>query len=104
MSKSNINAIIDILQAHNPNVTIIIEKMAPGDAATMTQFGTTHSASIAEMDNVAQQQTTSSSDVIVVDMVTGFDAIQFLADEVHYNQAGAIFIASRYYQVLQGVL
>ncbi len=34
-----------------------------------------------------------------VDMATGFsDAL--LADEVHYNQAGAGFVADRYYPVL----
>jgi hypothetical protein len=41
--------------------------------------------------------------VIVVDMATGFTDI-FLADEIHYNEAGAEFIANRYYEALVGVL
>ncbi|MEO0725477.1 MAG: hypothetical protein AAFZ63_13110 [Bacteroidota bacterium] len=28
----------------------------------------------------------------------------FLADEVHYNEAGAAFIAERYYEVLEDIL
>ncbi len=102
---ADVNAIIDILQSYNPNVTIIIEKMAPGDAATMTQqFTATYNAVLQEVDNLAQQQTTTSSSVIVVDMSTGFNASQHLADDVHYNAAGALFIANQYYEVLQGIL
>ena len=33
----NINGIIDVLQADNPNVTIVIEQMAPGHSSIMTQ-------------------------------------------------------------------
>lgn len=101
----DVNAIVDILQSYNPNITILIEKMAPGDAATMTpQFTATYNAVLQAVDNLAQQQTTATSSVLVVDMSTGFNASQHLADDVHYNQAGAEFIANQYYQVLQGVL
>ena len=101
----DVNAIIDILQSYNPNVTILIEQMAPSDAATMTQqFTAIYNTVLQEIGNIAQQQTTTTSSVMVVNMSTGFDANQFLADDVHYNQAGASFIANQYYQVLQGVL
>lgn len=47
--------------------------------------------------------TDDSSQVIAVDMFTGFTD-SLLADEVHYNEAGADFIASRYYTLLENIL
>lgn len=44
-----------------------------------------------------------SSQVMAIDMFTGFTD-DFLADDVHYNEAGAEFIATRYYQVLESIL
>ena len=41
--------------------------------------------------------------VIVVDMYTGFTD-SMLADDVHYNEIGAEFIASRYYSTLINLL
>lgn len=49
--------------------------------------------------NIASAQTTENSQVVAVDMFTGFTD-DFLADDVHYNQAGAEFIANRYYDKL----
>lgn len=101
---SNINEIIDILQARNPNVTVIIEELAPGKSSFMTPKMTADFLAIQqEVKSIAESQTTSTSKVISVDMFTGFtDAL--LADEVHYNEAGADFIATRYYQVLVDIL
>lgn len=101
---SNINAIIDAIQAVNPEVTIIIEQLAPGQSEIMTGELKEYFDQIqSDLPSLAQAQTTSSSQVIVVDMFTGFsDAL--LADDVHYNEAGAKFIAERYYAVLEGVL
>lgn len=101
---ANINAIIDILQERNPNVTILIEELAPGKSSFMTaEFIADFEAIRQEVKAITDQQTTSTSRVISVDMFTGFtDAM--LADEVHYNEAGADFIATRYYDVLVDVL
>lgn len=101
---SNINAIIDALQASNPNVTIIMEQMAPGLSSIMTQELTTYFTNLQQdTATIATQQSTATSRVMVVDMFTGFsDAL--LADDVHYNEAGAEFIATRYYNVLVNIL
>lgn len=102
---SNINEIIDILQENNPFVVIIIEELAPGKSSFMTpKFTADFEAIREEVRSIAKNQTTDSSTVMTVDMFTGFtDAM--LADEVHYNEAGAKFIAERYYQVLlEGLL
>jgi len=101
---ANINAIIDIFQSANPNVTIIIEQLAPGASDFMTPELTTAFDEINEaVLTIAQQQSTTTSTVIPVDMFTGFNDA-FLADDVHYNETGAKFIADRYYSVLEGVL
>lgn len=101
---SNINEIIDILQARNPDVTIIIEELAPVKSSFMTPaFTEIFDAMQQEVITIADQQTTATSKVITVDMHTGFGD-PYLADEVHYNEAGAKFVADRYYNVLQDVL
>lgn len=97
---SNINAIIDRLQANNPNVTIIIEQPAPGHSDIMTtQITNDFNQMQQDVLTIASQQTTASSKVIPIDMFTGFND-SHLADDVHYNESGANFIATRYYNLL----
>ncbi|MEM8927589.1 MAG: GDSL-type esterase/lipase family protein [Bacteroidota bacterium] len=100
----NINGIIDAIQAVNPNVTIIIEQLAPARSDQMTPQLTTYFNNLQrDVVTIAAAQSTANSNVRVVDMATGFtDAM--LADDVHYNEAGAQFIANRYFQVLQDIL
>ena len=101
---SNINNIIDILQADNPSVIIVLEQMAPGRSDIMTTELTDFFTQMQqEVINIAVNKTTTSSTVIAVDMFTGFND-DLLADEVHYNEAGAVFIANRYYNILINVL
>ncbi|MCH9661935.1 MAG: hypothetical protein K0U54_13605 [Bacteroidetes bacterium] len=101
---SNVNSIIDILQAKNPNVTIIIEQMAPGRSDIMTAELTSFFNQMQqEVLSIAINKSTATSQVITVDMFTGFTD-SLLADDVHYNEAGAEFIATRYYNVLTNVL
>lgn len=100
----NVNAIIDALQAANPEVIIIIEEWAPARSSAMTPELTDFIQQMrAAVVNIAGEQTDGTSTVIPVDMYTDFtDA--YLADEVHYNTAGAVFIAERYYTVLEMVM
>lgn len=101
---ANINAIIDLLQAKNPSVTIIIEELAPGQSSFMTPAFTNNFQEIQQaVVSIATEQSTPSSQVLTVDMFTGFNDTH-LADEVHYNAAGAKLIADRYYTVLEDVL
>jgi len=101
---SNINAIIDALQANNPNITIIIEQSAQGRSDFMTsEFTNAFNQMRQDVLTIATDQTTTTSQIIAVDMFTGFNDTH-LADEVHYNEAGAAFIATRYYNVLEEVL
>lgn len=101
---SNINSIIDILQADNPNIIIIIEQMAPGRSDIMTPELTDFFEKMqSEVLSIAASQTMVKSQVTTVDMLTGFND-GLLADDVHYNEAGAEFIANRYYNVLINML
>jgi len=101
---ANINAIIDMLQTNNPNVTIIVEQLAPGRSDFMTtEFTNAFNQMKTDILMIASNQTTPESKVIAVDMFTGFND-SHLADNVHYNIAGAEFIATRYYNVLENVL
>ena len=101
---SNINSIIDVLQTDNPNVTIIIEQPAQGRSNFMTtEFTNAFNQMRQDVLTIAVDQTTASSQVIAVDMFTEFNDT-YLADEVHYNQVGAEFIANRYYNILVDVL
>jgi len=101
---SNTNAIIDLLQERNPNVTIIIEQLAPGMTSIMTPTLTNYMQQMQqEVVTIAATQTTATSKVLTVDMFTDFND-SLLADDVHYNEAGAKFIAQRYYVVLEGIL
>lgn len=101
---SNISAIIDVLQTANPEVTVILELMAPGRADVMTPRVADYFDRLrAYMLVLSTEKTTGSSSVITVDMYTDFTEAM-LADDVHYNEAGAAFIAQRYRQVLAGIL
>lgn len=100
----NINGIIDIIQSANPNVTILIEQMAPARSDQMTGELTTFLNRLTQdVVSIAAEKSTGTSKVLVVDMATGFND-SLLADDVHYNEAGAQFIAERYFEVLNGFL
>ena len=101
---TNINNIIDILQEDNPNITIILEQMAPARSDIMTPELTVFFVQMQqEVLNISTNKTTSTSLVTKVDMFSGFND-SLLADDVHYNQDGAEFIANKYYNVLINVL
>jgi len=100
----NINLIIDALQTNNSNVSIIIEQPAPGRSDFMTtEYTNAFNQMQQDVITIATEKTTSNSQVIAVDMFSNFDD-SYLADDVHYNEAGADYIATRYYEVLEGIL
>ena len=100
----NINSIIDVLQNSNPNITIIIELMAPGHSSMMTSELTNYFEQLQQgVLTICGEQTSSSSSVVALDMYAGFSDA-YLADDVHYNTSGADFIADRYYTLLATLL
>lgn len=104
MILANINAIIDTLQAVNPNVQILIEQMAPAHSSEMGPELTTYMTNLqSDVVGLAASQSTATSSIIPVDMYTNFTD-SMLADEVHYNEAGASFVAAQYYNVLVNIM
>jgi lysophospholipase L1-like esterase len=100
----NINSIIDVLQNSNPNITIIIELMAPGHSSMMTSELTNYFEQLQQgVLTICGEQTSSNSSVVALDMYTGFSDA-YLADDVHYNTSGADFIADKYYTLLATLL
>lgn len=100
----NIYTIVDIIQSSNPNATIYLEQMAPGRSDIMTAELTAYFNQLQQdVAAIAVNQTTESSRVIAVDMYSGFTD-NFLADDVHYNELGAKFIANKYYEILINTL
>lgn len=96
----NIHLIIDAIQNAYADVTIFIEKIAPGNNEIMTpEFQLKLDEFNQLIAALAPIQTNANSNVIVVDMYTGFTE-NFLADDVHYNQEGALFIAERYFNAI----
>ncbi len=101
---ANINDIIDIIQDFNPNITIVIEQMAPARSDIMTSELTEFLENIkVEILNISENQTTSKSEIIAIDMFSEFSD-SLLADDVHYNEEGAKFIAGRYFDLLVSIL
>tara|TARA_B100000809_G_C15003070_1_gene482212 strand:+ start:31 stop:759 length:729 start_codon:yes stop_codon:yes gene_type:complete len=101
---TNINTIIDLLQTNNPEVTILIEVLAPAKAEAMTPELTAFMDDLkTDIPTIATAQSTAISNVIVVDMSDGFSE-SFYADDVHYNTLGADFVATKYYDILSTIL
>ena len=78
--------------------------MAPGHSEIMTTELTNFWNQMQEeVLDMAENKTTINSQVIAIDMFTGFGD-NFLADDVHYNEDGAKFISDRYYKTLINLL
>ena len=100
----NVNAIIDLLQQVNPDITIVIELLAPGRTDFMTpELNELFTQAIDDISSIAIEQSDANSQVIPVNMHTGF-LDDYLFDDIHYNKNGAVFITDRYYEVLQNIL
>ena len=100
----NINRIIDVLQEDNPNVVIIIEQLAPGSSFITNLAGNLFNQIHEDIGLIAQNKTNENSQVIAVDMSDGFSQDDYLADIIHYNEEGAEFIASKYFEILTDYL
>jgi lysophospholipase L1-like esterase len=79
--------------------------MAPGRAELFEsgELANYYEQLHALVDTIVSEQSTESSPIITVDMYSDFRE-DYLADDVHYNERGADFIASRYYEVLVDLL
>lgn len=97
---ANLGEIVKNLRGRNEDITIFLEQIAPGITAIMTPDLT---ASFLDYNRklitFADSLTTNSSKIILVDMAEGWSD-GLLADEVHYNEAGAQLVADRYFAAI----
>ena len=99
----NIGLIIEEIQNRFPNIIIFLEQIAPGNNEIMTNDFTQKLSEFNDLIyNTASTYSNQSSSVITVDMSTNFNE-NLLADDVHYNQDGAVFIAEQYYSSISTV-
>jgi len=99
---ANIQEIIRQLQVTNDSLTIFLEQIAPGTSDFMTPELTNR------FDNFNQavktlENTQGAARVIVVNMAEGWSD-DYMADEVHYNEAGAKVVADRYFDAMRRYL
>lgn len=88
----------------NPDIVILIDQLAPGKSSFMTpELTAIFDQAVLDVETIAQAQTNDDSQVIPVNMFEGFEE-RYLADDIHYNDEGAEFIAQRYYEALQSIL
>ena len=100
----NINGVVDALQNANPEVTIIIEQLAPTRSKLMTNELTSYfNRQKQDLLTIASENSTTSSKIIALDMFTGFSD-SLLEDNLHFNEASVDFIANRYYTVIKNIL
>ena len=98
---ANIVEIVGKLQSHSSNITVFLEQIAAANAETMTNsLTTTLNDFNSQISSIADSLTTNTSKVIALDMNTNFNE-SYLADDVHYNEAGAKFIADIYFGGIQ---
>ena len=96
----NIHAIIDILQNHNPEITIFMEQIAPGKSYLYTDENLAIFNNFNEsIMTVATERNTEDSQVVAIDMATGWYDV-LLADDVHYNSLGAKVVADKYFSAI----
>ncbi len=99
----NIGRIVNIFRRANPQVTVLLEQIAPGHSSVMTPELKGRLVSLNRgVADLADEMSTPGSPIIVVDMYKGWSD-RFMADDVHYNINGARAIAERYFSALQGL-
>ena len=97
----NIGQIVMNLQARNDSVIIFLEQIAPGTTEFMTADLTATFLSFnQQIPALTTSLSTEASKVIVVDMAQDWSD-SYMADVVHYNEAGAKVVADRYYQAME---
>ena len=100
----NLSQIIAELRGLNQDIIIFVEQIAPGMSSFMNSdltdsFEQYHT----EVAAMASTLNTPNSPLIAIDMADGWSD-DYLADDVHYNMAGAKVVADRYYAAMDSAI
>ena len=99
-----LDEIIVRVQQEQPWADIVVEQIAPAQTDAMPADREAALRAYNELiPQIAERRSRSDAPVIVVDMATGWRD-EWLADAVHYNEAGAAEVAARYFQVIRDEL
>jgi lysophospholipase L1-like esterase len=86
--------VILLLQKDNPDVNILLAKVIP---TAKPLWNSRLSILNAEIDGVAKEMRTSSSEVVVIDFSTGFDPAVDTIDGTHPNESGSEKMAEKWF-------
>lgn len=93
----NIREIVTALRLQNDRVTILLEQIAPGRTDLMTpSLQATFDSFNSLIPTIADSLSDASSKIVVVNMAANWRD-SYMADQVHYNEAGAKEVADRYF-------
>lgn len=99
----NVLTIVERLQDAFPESDILVEQIAPAKSNLMqNDLRKRFDRFNALVGQTIAQQGTEISQVFSVDMSLGWSD-DYLADAVHYNDKGAVFIASKYFVKIQNL-
>ncbi len=91
------------LQSMFPGVVIIVEQIAPARMSVMPDDRVHELVEFnSRVASIARELGSPDSAVLAVDMASGWTD-SLLADEVHYNEAGAAWVASRYLEAIESL-
>ena len=98
----DLEKIIGILRADNPNVTILLAqliptKRKPGDAKAVKSLNEA-------IPRIAESLSMEESPIIIVDQFSGFDAAADTYDGVHPNDQGEEKMAQVWFEAIMGVV
>jgi lysophospholipase L1-like esterase len=93
--------VILLLQKDNPDVDILLAKVIP---SAKPLWNSRLSILNAEIEGIAKDMRTSSSDVIVIDFSTGFDPFTDTLDGTHPNESGSEKMAEKWFDGICKVL
>lgn len=126
----NIKLIIETLQEAYPSATIVVEKIAPisidliisqiqldsnavsdslgGLTTSLKPIETLLSAELESfytaIDSLEESSSTEESKVISIDIAGEWKSDYSAPDGIHYNEAGAKYVADKYYELLESSL
>ncbi len=93
--------IILLLQKDNPGVAVLLAKVIP---SAKPRWNRRLSILNAEIEGIAKDMKTSSSDVVVINFSTGFDPFMDTFDGTHPNETGSEKMAEKWFDEICKVL
>jgi len=99
---SEVEQVIQTLRAKNPTITILLAQLIPADKPQSYKDAIVDYNS--KIKTLGNQLDSPLSNVVVVDMHTGFDENVLLYDDAHPNEQGEEVMAQRWFAALSALI